>query len=187
MTSPCSQPVFPFRFHGWRAVLCGLAWLVGAGLGHATDVPLTPVDELARRADVVVRGRVVSLEATRDAEKRPFTRIEFDVLAVWKGPATNRLAVVQASSPLGPRPVQVPGEPQFRLGEDVVVFAVRNPRGELVTLDLARGKFSVRTNAVSGAVEAANDGARSAAGYGLPGRVPVPLERLTQQVKDTLK
>jgi hypothetical protein len=154
---------------------------------RATDVPLTPVDNLARRADDVVHGRVASLEASRDDTGRPFTRVELDVLATWKGMATNRFSLVQASSALGPRPVKVLGEPEFRLGEEVIVFTVRNPRGESVTLDLARGKFGVTTNQVTGVVEAANTGLKQATGYSLPGRAPVPLKELGRQVREATK
>lgn len=151
---------------------------------RATDVPLTPVDNLARRADDIVHGRVTTLEASRDDTGRPFTRVELDVLATWKGMATNRFSLVQASSALGPRPVKVLGEPEFRLGEEVIVFTVRNPRGESVTLDLARGKFGVTTNQATGVVEAANTGLKQATGYSLPGRAPVPLKELGRQVRE---
>jgi hypothetical protein len=150
---------------------------------RATDIPLTSIEELARRADVVVRGSVASIEAMRDGEGRPYTRLELTVSETWKGPSTNRLTVVQGGSVLGRRQVRVLGEPEFRLGEDAVVFAVFNPDGEAVTLDLARGKFSVRTNAATGRITAMSDGAKVSGGAALPGQTPVALDELRQRVK----
>lgn len=156
---------------------CGFASL------RATDIPLTPIEELARRAEVVVRGSVASIEALRDGEGRPFTRLELTVAETWKGPSTNRLTVVQGSAVLGQRQVRVLGEPEFRLGEDAVVFAVFNPAGEAVTLDLARGKFTVRTNATTGQLTALSDGAKVSGGVALPGQAPVSLAELRERVK----
>lgn len=160
----------------------GVLALSVAGLtSGATDVPMTSIEELARRADVVVHGRVESLEARRDESGRAFTRVELGVAETWKGVATNRLMVVQGSAVLGDRQVRVLGEPKFRLGEQVVVFGVFNPQGEAVTLDLARGKFSVTTNATSRAVVARSDGARAAGGVAFPGQAPVELAELRRR------
>lgn len=160
---------------------CGFAGL------RATDIPLTSIEELARRAEVVVRGSVTSMEAMRDGEGRPYTRLELAVTETWKGSATNRLWVVQGSAVLGQRQIRVLGEPEFRLGEEAVVFAVFNPAGEAVTLDLARGKFSVKTNAANGRLTAVSDGAKVAGGVALPGQAPVALDELKQRVKDSLR
>lgn len=161
-----------------------LALAVACASALASDVPLTSIEELARRADIVVHGRVESLEARRDDSGRAFTRMELEVAETWKGAVTNRLTVVQGSAVLGARQVRVLGEPEFRLGEQVVLFGVFNPRGEAVTLDLARGKFSVTTNAVTQAVTAVSDGARVAGGVALPGQAPVELAELERRIRE---
>ncbi len=150
----------------------------------ATDIPLTPVSELARRADLVVRGTVVSLEARRDPGGHLRTEVGLEVAESWKGMATNRLTVVQGSAVLGERQVKVVGEPEFRLGEQLVLFAVFNPLGEAVTLDLARGKFAVKTNPVTQRVVATSDGARVQGGVALPGQAPVEVSELRRQVRE---
>ncbi len=161
-----------------------LALSVAGLTAGATDVPLTSVEELARRADVVVHGRVESLEARRDESGRAFTCVELGVTETWRGAATNRLVVVQGSAVLGDRQVRVLGEPQFRLGEQLVLFGVFNPQGEAVTLDLARGKFSVTTNTVTRTLVARSDGARVAGGMALPGQAPVELAELRRRCKE---
>ena len=161
-----------------------LALALAATTAFASDLPLTSIEELAKRADLVVHGRVESLEARRDDSGRPFTRVELDVTETWKGAVTNRLVVVQGSAVLGGRQVRVLGEPEFRLGEQVVLFGVFNPRGEAVTLDLARGKFSVSTNATTQAISAMSDGARVAGGVALPGQAPVALAELERRIRE---
>jgi len=179
--------VFSFqrRSRAWVTAVIGHWSLVIGYLAQASDVPLTPIEELARRADDVVRGRVVSLEATRDEKGRPFTRVEVGVAECWKGAATNQLTVVLAGTVLGERRVLVVGEPEFLLDEEVVLFAVRNPRGEAVTLDLARGKFLVTTNAVTGGLEAANRPVKG--GAAMPGFAPLELGELKRRVSKALE
>ena len=84
-------------------VALGLA----GSVARATDIPLTSVEELSRRADVVVRGTVLSLEAKQDDGGQPRTEIALSVTETWKGTPTNRLTVVQGSSVLGRRQVRV--------------------------------------------------------------------------------
>ena len=168
-----------------------LCLLLGALLSLHTpvmqaDVPVpTPVEELARRADAVVHGRVASLEASRDVEGRVFTRVELDSPEFSKGPATNHFSLVMGSGVLGRRWTKVVGEPEFRLGEEVVVFTVRNPHGDAVTLDLAQGKFTVH-EATDGRKLLSNGvfgGPAEATGYRLPTQVPLPLEELKRRVE----
>jgi hypothetical protein len=165
------------------ALALGLAGQVA----RATDIPLTSVEDLSRRADVVVHGTVVSLEAKQDDGGQPRTEIALSVNETWKGAPTNRLMVVQGSSVLGRRQVRVLGEPEFRLGQELVLFAVFNPRGEAVTLDLARGKFTLKTNAVSKALEATSDGARVSGGVALPGQAPMELGELHRRVREAMR
>jgi hypothetical protein len=174
---------FSTSFTQVALVALGLA----GSVARATDIPLTSVEELSRRADVVVRGTVLSLEAKQDDGGQPRTEIALSVTETWKGAPTNRLTVVQGSSVLGRRQVRVLGEPEFRLGQELVLFAVFNPRGEAVTLDLGRGKFTLKTNAVSKAVEAASDGARVSGGVALPGQAPTELGELHRRVREAIR
>ena len=145
------------------------------------------MEELTRRADSVVHGRVASLEANRDAEGRVFTRVEIEMAEVWKGTPTNHFTLVLGSGVLGHRWVKVIGEPEFRLGEEVVVFTLRNPRGDGVTLELAQGKFSIHEPRGGGEKLASNGvlgGAEAAAGYRLPTQLPLPLAELERRVRE---
>ena len=145
-----------------------------------------PVEDLAKRADTVVHGKVAALECTRDPAGRIFTRVELDVAEVWKGKPAGRFSLVLAGGVLGARKVGVVGGPGYRLGEEVVVFTARNANGEPVTLDLAQGKFTVETAQASGAKHVANGvlgGAAEKSGYRLPMQVPLELSELRRRVE----
>ena len=154
-------------------------------IAAAPGVPV-PVEDLAKRADAVVHGKVDALECTRDPAGRIFTRVELDVAEVWKGKPAGRFTLVLAGGVLGTRKVAVVGGPEYRLGEEVVVFTARNERGEPVTLDLAQGKFTVETAQASGAKHVANGvmgGPADKSGYRLPTQVPLELSELRRRVE----
>lgn len=145
-----------------------------------------PVEDLAKRADTVVHGKVDALGCTRDPAGRIFTRVELDVAEVWKGKPAGRFTLVLAGGILGARKVAVLGGPEYRLGEEVVVFTARNQSGEPVTLDLAQGKFTVETAKASGAKHVANGvlgGPADKSGYRLPTQVPLELSELRRRVE----
>ena len=121
-------------------VLWGM-WCVSTGF--ATQFLPLPIEELARSADVVLRGEVISRRCDRDARGRLTTHIELAVSEVWKGPQTGRFTVVQAGGTLGEERQTIIGQAEYRIGEEVVAFLAVNRFGEGVTLGLAHGKFSL--------------------------------------------
>jgi hypothetical protein len=174
-------------------VRIGALWLVcafaaGSFSTFGSGGPITPVEDLARRADAIVQGKVASLECTKDSHGQMFTRVELDVTEVWKGSPTNHFSLVHAGGVLGGRWVRVSGGPEFRLGEEVVVFTVRNPQGDAVTMDLAQGKFAITGKGgdqlvSNGPIGGSNAGAR----YRLPTQLPLPLTELKRRVEGSLR
>jgi len=127
---------------GWlRCVSAG--WFAWGWMAVAAQLrPLAPED-LAARAEVVVVAKVDAIETVREGNGGMVSRVELSVRDVWKGAATNRLVLTQPGGTLGTRRVVAIGDAEYRLGEEVVVFAVRNKSGEWLTLELAQGKFHV--------------------------------------------
>jgi hypothetical protein len=164
------------------------AALAFAGLGvQATQQSPAVLEDMARQAQWIVHGRVESVETMQTPSGRRLTRVELVGLEVWKGGPTNRLGVVLASGILGDRWVKVVGEPEYRPGEEVVVFALTNDRGEAVTLNLAQGKFAVEdagkgkwvSNGVLG-------GSPAPGGVRMPQHLPLRLESLQERVRTAL-
>lgn len=124
------------------AALLGVNGLRAAGSGEWAG-PAPDLADLARRSAWVVHGKVAALAASRDAEGRVYTRVDLDSAEFWKGEPTNHFSLVLAGGVLGQRKVTYTGQPEYALGEEVVVFAGRNPHGLAVTLDLGYGKYVV--------------------------------------------
>jgi len=118
--------------------------LASVALGQAaSQVPLS-IETLAAKADAVVHGKVVRMSCQRDDEGRIFTKVHLQIIEQVKGRERGAaLVVVQGGGVLGRRIARSPIQPRYRVGAEVVVFAVFNSRGEAVTLGLNQGKFDV--------------------------------------------
>lgn len=172
-TGKWTRAIMAAALAGWGAACCA-----------AQLRPLTP-EQLAARAEAVVLGRVDAIETVREGTHGLVTRVELAVDAVWKGTATNRLVLSQPGGTLGAHRVVVGGDAVYALGEEVVVFAVRNRAGEWLTLELAQGKFHV-TRPASGAPRAEGlfHGGPSGEPASRPAnRLPMALDALEARVK----
>ena len=139
------------RFH-LCLVLCCLAFSA-----QATQMIPLPVEDLTRRADLVLKGHVLTTACLKDREGRIYTRIEFKVDEVWKGSMnTNQFVIVQGGGTLGNERLQVVGEASYEPGEELVSFLRLNPMGEGVSIGLAQGKFNLWKDETTGEVYAHN-------------------------------
>ena len=141
-------------------------------------VPLS-IEDLTAKAQLVAHGTVVSKSCQRDSAGRIYTKIDLRVAEVWKGAMmTNHLILVHGGGILGEERVEVSGQVDYQIGEEVVAFIVLNQRGEGVTLGLSQGKFHVWKDRASGALFARNPfhgGTDVAPASGLPlNRIPQP-------------
>lgn len=173
----------------------GFLAFVAAGLGLARAfatrwIPLT-IEQLAAQADLVVHGRVSALEVGRDAAGHVFTRVEAEVRAVWKGAlAGDRCDWVAGGGVLGDRAERSEAQARYEVGEELVVYLVRNPAGERVTIGMAQGCFPVRVDAVGGRW-ASNpfwgddpSAATTTGGVRWPARRPLSLEELERRTRE---
>jgi hypothetical protein len=118
-------------------------------------VIMTPlsIQELAGQAQLVVHGTVVNKSCLRDPDGRIYTKVELQLIDVWKGtPANNPLTIVHGGGTLGGEQVVVAAQVEYNLREEVVAFLALNQRGEAVTLGLAQGKFHVWQDRTTGDV-----------------------------------
>lgn len=167
-------------------LVMGVAFWISAGTLRPVGV-----EDLAARAQSIVHGSVASLETRQEPGGGTRTTVEFEVRDVWKGVATNRFTLALAGGVLGNRRVVLVGQPEFRIGDEAVVFTVNNERGEGVLLELGQGRFAVRRdnsgnawvgNGIFG--DAAADGvATRASSYRPPNRLPMSLGELKRRVQ----
>lgn len=106
-------------------------------------------------AGLVVRGTVTAAEARWDATRTLFTYLTVDVAEVLVGTVNARqLVIKQLGGETDGIGLYVPGQAAFRVGEDVLLDLAARGDGSLHTVGLARGKWTVVSNAATGALEA---------------------------------
>jgi hypothetical protein len=176
------------RRPGLEQAVALLAGMSVPFLIHAAGGAVLTVEAMAQRAEVIAVGKVASLESLRDSTGHPYTRIELSPVEVWKGAGTNRLVLASGTTVLGERWVRVAGEPPYRMGEELLVFAVRNAAGEAVVLDPVQARFAVHADAKTGERHVDNgilgetESVRT-----VPVRTPAQRRLLLSAVRDRVK
>jgi hypothetical protein len=124
-------------------VLALLALGVSALLAATSVIPISD-GELYHRADVIVRGVVLSNTVGEDDWGRPETVTRIQPLETMKGSVSGELVIHQVGAHLPDgRFFQLWGRPEYELGTEVVVFAIARPEGDFQTAELLLGKFQV--------------------------------------------
>jgi hypothetical protein len=156
---------------------------------QATQMRPLSIEQLTRKAHLVLHGTVLSKTCVPDAQAVIMTQIELQVSEAWKGaPKASPFVVVQSGGILGDRAVSVSGQEEFSVGEEVVLFLVLNAREEGVVVGISQGKFQVSKDPASGEACAHNrfHGTRASQGSGSArGRSRLPLVELKRQVQQT--
>lgn len=132
----------------WIGVLLSALVSLTALHARATVMREVPLDELITSADVVVLGTVVESEVVledRGLGPQPETRTTIAVREVLRGSAGERVVVRELGGVTQALAYRIDGIPEYRVGEEVVVFLVRHPEvgGEHRTLAMAQGRFVV--------------------------------------------
>ena len=138
------------------------------------------VEQLARRANVVVIGDVVSAVGAWDAARTGIsTRIEVTVAETLKGAAASTLSFSQLGGRVGDLVTTVAGAATFNSGERVLVFLEGRQDGSLRLSDPLHGKFRIERDAATGR----DDAVRST---GAPSVDRIPLDQVRAQVRRAL-
>ena len=118
----------------------------------ATTAIIPPDDDLIVGARVIVKGRVLSIESAFDEQQgRIFTYIKLKVQEVLKGQITERKIVIkELGGRVGDRVTVVYGNPEFALGEQVLVYLDTWKDGSLRTYQMFLGKFSIVSDEKTG-------------------------------------
>jgi subtilase family serine protease len=125
-------------------LLLSLGALVGGTLAATTLVPISDRALLAR-ADVVVRGIVVSSAVSEDEAGRPETVSVITPLEVLKGQVPTALVLHQLGGELPDgRFMKLWGRPEYEAGHEVLVFAIARPEGDYQTAEMLLGKFEIQ-------------------------------------------
>jgi hypothetical protein len=109
----------------------------------ATSVVPVSDAELHRRAEVIVRGVVLS-NSVGEGRWGPETITQIQPIETMKGSLAGLLVLRQAGGTLPDgRFFQLWGRPTYEVGTEVIVFAIAHPDGEFQTAEMLLGKFQV--------------------------------------------
>lgn len=144
-------------------------------------VPMT-IEQMTQAASVVLQGKVVNKSEHADEAGRIYTRVEIQVVDLWKGTVpANPIQVVHGGGTVGRKTMVVSHQVEYPPGEEVVAFLVVNPRGDFVTLGMAQGKFIIWSDPATGLKLARNifHGVSSTRNTSASKQKAAPGERLT--------
>jgi hypothetical protein len=123
-----------------------------AKTSFATTVIIPSDDQLIIESRAIVRGRVLSVESGLDKQDRIFTYVTVRLQEVLKGNLTQRRIVLkQPGGEYGNRGSLVFGTPQFKVGENVILYLDTWRDGSLRVHQMLLGKFAIIEDPSTGA------------------------------------
>ncbi|HET7712034.1 MAG TPA: PKD domain-containing protein, partial [Thermoanaerobaculia bacterium] len=128
-----------FRVYGLTCVLM----MVAASISATTIVMPTDA-QLVAKSPLIIEGKVVS-SVPVDRLGGIWTESVIEVERVLKGSAGKTVVVSEPGGEIDGRITKIFGAPEYRSGEQVLLFLAQTPRGDFQTVDLFVGKFGVAT------------------------------------------
>ncbi len=135
----------------WLASIALLGIL--AVVGRATTVIPPDFQQLVDQSDYIVRAVVksVSSEMKTDGYGRHiFTNVELDVREVIAGSPPQPLVLQMLGGTVGDEAMVVQGAPQFKVGDEDILFIHGNGRQFNPLVALMHGRYPVKRDAVTG-------------------------------------
>jgi hypothetical protein len=157
----------------------------------ATEIIPLSFDNLVAHSQLISYVRCRNVTVEEHEGERIYTRVELDILERLKGAGEGHSHTLKLLGGKGQkRATIVPGMPQFRPGEEMILFMERLPQWDYpIPTGLAQGKLPVVTSPSSTAkcVQIPTEQIRAANGSLVP-RFPypdscVPLERFLQDIR----
>jgi flavin-binding protein dodecin len=123
--------------------------LLGTSLASATTVQKFTMQELSKKSDSIVMAKVEDQSSRQDAgNKEIYTYITLSVLESVKGAKGEKtMTIRQLGGSVGNLISVVPGMPNFKNGEEVVLFlSAKDREGYPWVMGLQQGKYSIVTD-----------------------------------------
>ncbi len=120
-------------------------------LAYATQIAYRSPQQLGDESALVVRGRVQSVESYWNSKHtKIFTRTRIAVDETYKGSARTTIDVIQLGGVVGNVKVTVQGALQWRVGEEVLLFAEPYDAGSYQVSGFSQGKFRIGRDLATG-------------------------------------
>jgi hypothetical protein len=128
------------------AIALAASLVIGRTAVDASFTPRWTGMQLATFANAIITGRVVDIRVGTDPVTNGiYTYVTVDVIRVIKGRITTPHVVIkQLGGVLPPRALRIPGQSEFVVGEEVLLFLEIRPRdGSLYTAAFWQGKWNI--------------------------------------------
>jgi hypothetical protein len=120
-------------------------------LAYATQIAYRSPQQLGDESALVVRGRVQSVESYWNSKHtKIFTRTRIAVDETYKGSARPMIDVVQLGGVVGNVKVTVQGALQWKVGEEVLLFAEPYDERSFQVSGFFQGKFKIEHDPATG-------------------------------------
>ncbi|MGH9689413.1 MAG: hypothetical protein ACRD5K_20300 [Candidatus Acidiferrales bacterium] len=127
------------------AMWCVLSLSIAAST-RATTIERMSLATMAQAAPLILRARCSGKSVVWDVGEI-WTLTSFDVEETWRGEASPQITVRLLGGRMGDITSHVSGVPQFRPGEDVVLFLEPTKRGDFSVVSWDQGTFRIQRNA----------------------------------------
>jgi hypothetical protein len=125
-----------------------LATLLDAGIARATTILPAEFAEMVTRSPLIVHGTVVDVQARMTAGRRSIESfVTVDVIEPLKGAATSQVVFRVPNGQVGRYRRITVGAPEFRAGDEVVVFLDGRPPVVPMPFGLNQGVYRVNRRA----------------------------------------
>ena len=115
-----------------------------AAPAFATTVLKLDMEQLVRRADLIVQGRVESVYSQWDEQRRlVFTYVSIRVDDPLKGERRQSVLIRQVGGTIGTIQMSVAGAPQFKTGEMTLVFLKRQDDSTFQVVGMNQGLYKI--------------------------------------------
>jgi hypothetical protein len=133
-------------------IVVGILLFAGIFEDAATQTRKLSLEELAKKSELIVTGRVIDKQSEWNKEKtRIYTRVTISVDEYHKGESSeNAITVTLLGGEVGDVGELYTGTARFEKDEDVVLFLRKDLKGNLRVAGSNQGKYGIRTDEVTG-------------------------------------
>jgi hypothetical protein len=128
-----------------KLILISAAVIVLAAALRATTVKKMELTEMVSVSDAIAHGTVESVES-RWEDQSIYTYTSIRVDENLKGGPRRALLIRQAGGTVGSLVLNIPGMPQFKHGDQVIVFLRDRKNGTFDVIGMNQGKYDIRND-----------------------------------------
>ncbi len=158
-----------------------MAAMLSVGTLGATSLVEMSFDEQVEESAEIFRGKVTEKAAEWRESNRGlviYTKVTFDVLDQYKGTAEASVTLEFLGGTIGDESMVVEGIPEFRVGEELVLFVSGDQNRACPVIGWSRGKFEVARDAGGGGVVELSAESQVAASIARTRRIMRPDDRM---------